>query len=154
MARHLHRLVVIVSNHTPMRGDTDDNHTDMGHIVHNGRSAFILPSFSQSNHSWLSSKQMLIIQIQPHCPQNTHTHILKMLKKKGLFFVKKPIAEFRPHQMTDTSQRENSNKKESVFFHFHSVSHSVSNTHVFFLQPRRSFLSVSYFITDTNSNSP
>ncbi len=58
-----------------VRGNTDENHTDMGHIVHYGRSAF-----SQSNHSWLSATQMLTIQIQPHSPQNTHTHIYQKIR--------------------------------------------------------------------------
>ncbi len=34
--------------HTDVRGNTDDNHTDMGHIVHNGQSAFLLIAVIQS----------------------------------------------------------------------------------------------------------
>ncbi len=77
-----------------MRGNIDDNHTDMGHIVHYGLLSFIeIALLSQSNHSGLSAIHMLIIQIQPHSPQNTHAHILNMLQIYfTIFLSKKPIA--------------------------------------------------------------
>ncbi len=54
---YIHRLMVVVSNYKLMCGNTDDDHTDMGHTVHNGRSAFIMIalSFSQSNHTLIIS---------------------------------------------------------------------------------------------------
>ncbi len=33
IARHSQKLLIIVNNHTLMCSNTDDNHTDIGHIV-------------------------------------------------------------------------------------------------------------------------
>ncbi len=88
---------------------------------------------------WLSAKQMVIIQIQAHSPQNTQTYMKNVEeKKKKKDCAKKPIAKLRPHQMTGASQRasravtrerQNSNKQFSVylwlFFFFFGWSHSV-----------------------------
>ncbi len=119
----------------------------------------------QSNHSWLSATQMPIIQIQPHSPQNTNTH--EKCWKKRYILSKKPIAKFRPHQMTGASQpsRESARiqKQFSVFFFHFFWNGLILCVTLYvtkpcgFLQPQftvHSFLSASYSIIDTNNNSP
>ncbi len=123
---------------------------------------------------WCAFIQMVIMQIQPHSPQNrnTHTHISEKCcwKKKKNYSCKKLIAKLRPHQMTGASQREsravtrerqNSNKQSSaylsLFFFFDGIILFVTlhaTKPCCFFTTKTLFLSVIYSITDTNNNSP
>ncbi len=63
----------------------------------------------------LSATHIRIIQIQAHSPQNTHTHV-KNVEKKRFIFSKKPIATLRPHQMKGTSQHASQPSREHARF--------------------------------------
>ncbi len=128
-----------------MRGNKDDNHTDMGRIVTTADQHSYCP---HSVRVITADTQMLLIQIQPHSPQNTYLYITNVEKNKMFILSKKLIDKFRPHQMTGTSQRVSQPSGERarvqinnfpLFFPFFCLgwSHSVCNTvyyknHVFF----------------------
>ncbi len=105
----------------------------MGHIVHNSRSAFILPSF-----------RVITADYQPHRWNPTdkatfptkHTYIKNVEKRKRFILSKKPIAKFHPHQVTGASQRASQPSQESgriqinnfqLFWGGEKWSHSVQN---------------------------
>ncbi len=62
---------------------------------------------------------MIIIQIKPHSPQNTHTNIY--IKKKRFILSIKPIAKLRPHHMTGVSQHSSQPSRESARVQINNV---------------------------------
>ncbi len=124
--------------------NTDDKHTDIGHIViHSPHSVRVITADS--------STQMLIIQIQPHSSQITHK------KKNNVYFVQKadrPLPPSDDRYVTALARACQNQIKMYRFFFWDGLILCVTlytTKPCVFLQTRRSFLSVSYSKTDTNN---
>ncbi len=157
------QMIIIQMGHRVNNGPSYDSiHIDSLHTVCNHTLMCIHTDVNHADTATFPTKQ-----------KHTHTHIWKNVvkKKKKDYLSKKSIAKLRPHQMTGASQhasravtraRQNSNKQSSAYlslFFFWMLSfclrHCVlQNLFVFFLPPRRCFLSVIYSIMDTNNNFP